>query len=67
LAAFGDEHWRVRKLVEAGRTLTEVECLQPASRLDELALMLGGVSEVNRRAAQEALSFAKQRATELSK
>jgi DNA repair protein RecN (Recombination protein N) len=67
LAAFGDEHWRVRKLVEAGRTLTEVECLQPAARLDELALMLGGVSEVNRRAAQEALSFAHQRAKELSK
>ena len=66
LAAFGDEHWRVRKLVEDGRTLTEVERLQTPARLDELALMLGGVTEANRYAAQEALSTARQRAKELS-
>jgi DNA repair protein RecN (Recombination protein N) len=66
LAAFGDEHWRVRKLVEDGRTTTEVERLDHAERLDELALMLGGVSEINRRAAQEALDFANQRMKEIS-
>jgi DNA repair protein RecN (Recombination protein N) len=66
LAAFGDEHWRVRKLVEDGRTLTEVDRLQPTARLDELALMLGGVSEANRRAAQEALDFANQRMKSLN-
>jgi DNA repair protein RecN (Recombination protein N) len=66
LAAFGDEHWRVRKLVQDGRTLTEVERLHAPARLDELALMLGGVSEANRRAAQEALVFARQRAKELA-
>ena len=66
LAAFGDEHWRVRKLVEDGRTLTEVERLQTPERLNELALMLGGVTEANRYAAQEALSTARQRAKELT-
>jgi len=66
LAAFADEHWRVRKLVQDGRTLTEVDRLQTPARLDELALMLGGVSEVNRRAAQEALTYARQRAKDLA-
>ncbi len=66
LAAFGDEHWRVRKLVEDGRTLTEVERLGTPARLDELALMLGGVTEANRYAAQEALSSARRRAKELA-
>ncbi len=66
LAAFGDEHWRVRKLVEDGRTLTEVERLSTPARLDELALMLGGISEANRHAAQEALAYARQRSKELA-
>ena len=65
LAAFGDEHWRVRKLVEQGRTLTEVERLETPARLDELAQMLGGVSDANRRAALEALEFARKRAREM--
>ena len=67
LAAFGDEHWRVRKVVDQGRTLTEVERLETPARLDELAQMLGGVSEANRRAALEALEFARKRARELQK
>jgi DNA repair protein RecN (Recombination protein N) len=66
LAAFGDEHWRVRKTLENGRTLTEVERLQTPARLDELALMLGGISEANRRAAQETLAYARQRSKEQS-
>ena len=65
LAAFGDEHWRVRKVVDQGRTLTEVDRLETPARLDELAQMLGGVSEANRRAALEALEFARKRAREL--
>ncbi len=65
LAAFGDEHWRVRKVVDQGRTLTEVERLETPARLDELAQMLGGVSEANRRAALEALEFARKRAREV--
>jgi DNA repair protein RecN (Recombination protein N) len=67
LAAFGDQHWGVRKLLENGRTVTQVERLQGPARLDELAQMLGNLSEANRTAAQEALDFAGQRAAQLKK
>jgi DNA repair protein RecN (Recombination protein N) len=66
LAAFGDQHWRVRKLVEGGRTLTQVDALAPAERLDELAQMLGTLSDASRNAAQEALEMARIREKELS-
>jgi DNA repair protein RecN (Recombination protein N) len=41
LAAFGDQHYRVRKQVQSGRTLTQVDPLSGSIRLDELAQMLG--------------------------
>ena len=66
LAAFGDQHYNVRKLVEDGRTHTEVQKLEGDARLDELALMLGGVSAANRSAAEEALRFARVRTREIS-
>ena len=66
LAAFGDQHWRVRKLVEDGRTLTQVERLESATRLDELAQMLGNLSDASRKAAQETLEMANQREKELT-
>ncbi|GAP16215.1 DNA repair protein RecN [Levilinea saccharolytica] len=66
LAAFGDQHYNVRKLVEDGRTHTEVQKLEGDPRLDELALMLGGVSAANRSAAEEALRFARVRTREIS-
>jgi len=66
LAAFGDQHWGVRKLVENGRTLTQVERLENTARLDELAQMLGNVSDASREAAQEVLTLAHQREKELS-
>lgn len=65
LAAFGDQHWGVRKLVENGRTLTQVERLENTARLDELAQMLGNVSDASREAAQEVLTLAHQREKEL--
>jgi DNA repair protein RecN (Recombination protein N) len=65
LAAFGDQHYRVRKLTGDGRTTTEVHTLNEAERLDEMALMLGSVSETNRSAAQEALDAAHQRMARL--
>jgi DNA repair protein RecN (Recombination protein N) len=65
LAAFGDQHWGVRKLVESGRTITQVDKLEGPARLDELAQMLGNLSEANRKAAEEALDFARKRSTEL--
>ena len=66
LAAFGDQHWRVLKQVENGRTLTHVERLENAARLDELAQMLGNISDKSREAAQEVLALAQQREKELS-
>jgi len=41
LAAFGDAHFRVYKLVVDGRTVTRVEHLDEEGRLQELAGMLG--------------------------
>jgi len=66
LAAFGDQHFRVRKLLENGRTVTDVQELAAQPRLDELAQMLGQLSDASRAAAQEALDLAHRRAQELA-
>jgi DNA repair protein RecN (Recombination protein N) len=42
IAAHADVHFRISKRQRDGRTVTEVERLEPAARLTELALMLGG-------------------------
>ncbi len=47
LAAFGRRHYRVEKEVREGRTVTRVRPLEGESRVRELAMMLGGVSEPN--------------------
>ena len=53
LAAFGDQHLRVEKVVDGQRTRTLVRPLtDPESRLAELASMLGGDTPTNRAAAQ---------------
>ncbi|HZU86546.1 MAG TPA: DNA repair protein RecN [Anaerolineaceae bacterium] len=67
LAAFGDQQVRVSKQVEEGRTLTRVDRLDEKARLDELAQMLGMLSEANRASAQETLGLARQRAAQLIK
>ena len=66
LAAFGDKHFRVSKEQEDGRTLTRVQVLAGEKRVDELALMLGGVTDANRQAAVETLTMAHARAAESS-
>jgi len=66
LAAFGVQHFHVRKLVQEGRTSTRVEPLEGETRLDELALMLGNLSEANRSAARETLENAAKRTKELA-
>jgi DNA repair protein RecN (Recombination protein N) len=58
LAAFGDQHFRVIKQITEGRTMTHVEELAGETRVDELAQMMGGVSEVNQAAARESLNTA---------
>ncbi len=67
LAAFGDQHYSVRKEVDEGRTTTRVDILDDASRKMELALLLGNTSEAGLAAAGEALNKARQRSLELLK
>ena len=42
IAAFGDEHFHIRKDVAGERTATRVAQLDEAERIAELALMIGG-------------------------
>ncbi len=66
LAAFGDQHYSVRKEVQEGRTSTQVCLLNDNQRLEELAQMMGSLSEANRTAARETLSAARKRASQLN-
>jgi DNA repair protein RecN (Recombination protein N) len=59
LAAFGDEHYQVEKLIEGKRTLTRVARLSGEPRMLELAQMLGEVSEGTLRSAHEILLMAR--------
>jgi DNA repair protein RecN (Recombination protein N) len=58
LAAFGEQHIKVQKQVDEGRTHTLVEIVEGQERLLELAQMMGGISEGTRRSAQELLQTA---------
>ncbi|KUK46177.1 MAG: DNA repair protein RecN [Anaerolinea thermophila] len=60
LAAFGIQHYRVHKLVQEGRTITQVDDINGEARVRELANMFGGDTEANRKAALEVLSNANQ-------
>jgi len=60
LAAFGDQHYQVQKLLKDNRTLTRVEKLAGESRLLELAQMLGQVGEGTLRSAHEILQAAQE-------
>jgi DNA repair protein RecN (Recombination protein N) len=56
LAAYGDQHFKVLKSVEDGRTSTSVEILSGELRRRELAQMLGGVSQGTLQSADEILA-----------
>ncbi len=58
LAAHADRHYQVEKHVERGRTLARVSPLEREARLDELAEMLGDLSEANRKSAEALLEGA---------
>jgi DNA repair protein RecN (Recombination protein N) len=60
LAAFGNQHIHVEKVVEAGRTTTRAQVLSDDRRVTELALMFGEVSEGTLRSAQEILQTARR-------
>jgi DNA repair protein RecN (Recombination protein N) len=57
IAACADTHFAIEKRVEGGRTRTTVRRLDQASRVDELARMLGGdaITDGLRRSAREML------------
>jgi DNA repair protein RecN (Recombination protein N) len=59
LAAFGEQHFQVQKLVENGRTTTTVKKLEGDERLLELAQMLGEVSESTLHSANDLLQSAR--------
>jgi len=61
LAAFGDQHLRVSKQVQNGRTLTVVETLAIEGRRKELAQMLGAISDSHLTTANETLRTAQDR------
>jgi DNA repair protein RecN (Recombination protein N) len=60
LAALGDEHFQVQKLIQDKRTLTRAEPLAGESRLLELAQMLGQVGEGTLRSAHEIMQTAQE-------
>lgn len=55
LAAYGDQHYKVEKHVKGGRSLAQARPLKGDKRVDELALMLGSVSEANIESANDLL------------
>ena len=60
LAAFGDQHLQVEKLLSNERTITHVKPLEKEARLLELAQMLGDVGDGTLRSAHEILQAAQE-------
>jgi DNA repair protein RecN (Recombination protein N) len=58
VAAFGKRHFVVSKQSDDSRTWSEVRQVDGSERVDELAAMLGGVSEGTRKAARDLLNRA---------
>jgi DNA repair protein RecN (Recombination protein N) len=59
LAAYGDQHFQVQKVVKKGRTSTDVRHIDGEDRMLELALMLGEVSEGTLQSASEIMQSAR--------
>ena len=60
LAGFGDQHYRVEKIIQGNRTLTHVHPLSAEERVPELAQMLGGTGEKTLESAEEILASVEQ-------
>ncbi|MBI2773261.1 MAG: DNA repair protein RecN [Chloroflexi bacterium] len=58
VAAFGERHFVVTKKSDGSRTWSEVDELRGAARIDELAAMLGTITDATRRTARELLAAA---------
>ena len=61
LAAYGDQHYKVTKQVQDGRTLTAVVPQVGRDRRDELAQMLGPVGEGTLQSVDEILQLVRER------
>ena len=60
IAAYGDAHFRVDKIIQHERTSTTVRSLAGAERVDELAQMLGAAGEAGTQSAAEILHAAER-------
>ena len=58
IAGYGDTHYQVAKHIEGSRTHTEVHQVTDEARIDELAQMLGALSDSTRQSARDILSEA---------
>lgn len=59
IASYADAHLAVHKEVVAGRTVTRVDEIRDARRVEEIAQMLGSVTEATRDSAAEMLARVK--------
>ena len=57
LAGFGQQHYQVLKHVDGGRSTIQVQEIHGKERVEELATMLGGLSEKNLESAKELLEI----------
>jgi DNA repair protein RecN (Recombination protein N) len=55
LAGFGDRHFQVHKQIAGERTSTAVRSISDGERVEELAQMLGAMTETTRQSAREIL------------
>lgn len=56
IASYGDAHFHIRKTIVDERTVTQAEVLKDKPRVEELAGMLGAVTDTNRKSAREMLA-----------
>lgn len=55
IASYGDAHYHIRKTIVDERTVTQADILNDKRRIEELAGMLGAVTDTNRASAREML------------
>jgi DNA repair protein RecN (Recombination protein N) len=58
IAGYAEQHYHVSKQVVNERTQTGINSLTGGAQVDELAQMLGGLSDSNRQSAREILTEA---------
>jgi len=56
LASYGDQHYHVSKAIAGERTVTRVDVMEGSVREQELASMLGAVTERTQASAREMLA-----------